>query len=238
MIKAVFFDFYNTLCVWGQPLKVRLQKVAARHQVELDWERYPTARANLYPEASAADPSSYNILQVMRDIVDSYYEFIKALGAQEHAEQMTWELLQSEHSLFYATSATIYDDVVPILGYLQNEGFKLAIVSNWDTPLDPLTERLGIARYFDVIVASHDSLIRSSKPDPYIFNHTLEAVGVSAEEAVHVGDTYETDIVGAKNAGIRPILIDRDGTQAGRWDETIRSFTELPELLSMELHLK
>ena len=114
--------------------------------------------------------------------------------------------------------------VVPILQYLQNEGFKLAIVSNWDTPLDPLTERLGIARYFDVIVASHDSLIRSSKPDPYIFNYTLAAVGVSAEEAVHIGDTYETDIIGAKNAGIRPILIDRDGTQAGRWQETIREF--------------
>ena len=232
MIKAIFFDFYNTLCVWGAPLKVRLQKVAARHQVELNWDRYEAARANLYPEASAADPSDYDILQVMRDIVDSYYEFIKALGAREHAEQMAWELLQSEHSLFYATSATIYDDVVPILQYLQNEGFKLAIVSNWDTPLDPLTERLGIAPYFDVIVASHDSLIRSSKPDPYIFNYTLAAVGVSAEEAVHIGDTYETDIIGAKNAGIRPILIDREGTQTGRWQETIRSFTELPELLS------
>ena len=232
MIKAVFFDFYNTLCVWGQPLKVRLQKVADRHQVQLDWERYPAARENLYPEASAADPSSYNILQVMREIVDSYYEFIKALGAQEHAEQMTWELLQSEHSLFYATSATLYDDVVPTLQYLRDAGLKLAIVSNWDTPLDPLTQRLGIADYFDVIVASHDSLIRSSKPDPYIFNWTLSVVGVSAEETIHVGDTYETDIVGAAGVGIRPILIDRDGTQAGRWKETIRSFTELPELLS------
>ena len=232
MIKAVFFDFYNTLCVWGQPLKVRLEKVAARHQVELDWEQYPAARENLYAEASAADPSDYNILQVMRKIVDSYYEFIKALGAKAHAEQMTWELLQSEHSLFYATSATLYDDVVPTLEYLRDAGFKLAIVSNWDTPLDPLTERLGIAHYFDVIVASHDSLIRSSKPDPYIFNYTLATVGVSAEETIYVGDTYETDIVGARNAGIRPILVDRDGTQEGRWHETIRSFAELPELIN------
>ena len=102
------------------------------------------ARANLYAEASAADPSGYNILQVMRKIVDSYYEFIKALGAQEHAEQMTWELLQSEHSLFYATSATIYDDVVPTLTYLRDAGFKLAIVSNWDTPLETA---YGATRY-------------------------------------------------------------------------------------------
>ena len=89
---------------------MRLQKVAARHQVELNWAQYEAARANLYPGSVRCRSSDYDILQVMRDIVDSYYKFIKALGAQEHAEQMTWELLQSEHSLFYATSATIYDD--------------------------------------------------------------------------------------------------------------------------------
>ena len=66
-------------------------------------------------------------------------------------------------------------------------GYKLAIVSNWDTPLDPLTERLGIADYFDTITASHDMRVRSEKPDSHIFNYTLEAVGVSAAEAVHVG---------------------------------------------------
>ena len=94
------------------------------------------------------------------------------------------------HYLFAANSATLYDDVVPTLQRLRAAGFKLAIVSNWDTPLDPLTERLGIAEYFDAIVASHDVRVRSEKPDPHIFNYALAAVGVSAEEAVHVGDTY------------------------------------------------
>ena len=97
--------------------------------------------------------------------------------------------------------------------------------------MDPLTQRLGIAHYFDVIVASHDARVRSAKPDPHIFNYTLAAVGVSAAEAVHVGDTYEADIVGARNAGIRPIMIDRDNTQVGRWQETIQSLSELPALL-------
>ena len=98
--------------------------------------------------------------------------------------------------------------------------------------MDPLTERLGIAHYFDIIVASHDTRIRSAKPDPHIFNWTLAKVGVSAEEVIHVGDTYEADIIGAQNVGIRPILIDRDGTQIGRWHETIHSLSELPKLLS------
>ena len=102
--------------------------------------------------------------------------------------------------------------------------------------MDPLTERLGIAEYFDAIIASHDARVRSEKSDPHIFNYALTAVGVSAEKAVHVGDTYEADIVGAQGVGIRPILLDRDRTQTGRWEKTIRSLAELPELLKEQKH--
>ena len=233
MIKAVFFDFYDTLCTWGQPLIVRLQKIADRYSFEIDAARYAAARENLYAEASGSDPTMHVLLETMQEIIESYYEFVEALGVQEHVEQMTWELLQSEHSLFAANAATLYDDVVPTLQHLRDTGLKLAIVSNWDTPLDPLTQRLGIAHYFDIIVASHDARVRSAKPDPHIFNYTLAALEISAGEAVHIGDTYEADIIGAKDAGIRPILIDRDGTQTGRWHETIQSLSELPKLLSL-----
>ena len=231
MVKAVFFDFYDTLCTWGQPLIVRLQKIADRYGFEIDAARYAAARENLYAEASGSDPTTHALLETMQEIIESYYEFVKALGVQEHVEQMTWELLQSEHSLFAANAATLYEDTVPTLQHLRDTGIKLAIVSNWDTPLDPLTERLGIAHYFDIIVASHDARVRSIKPDPHIFNYTLAAISISAEEVIHVGDTYEADIIGAQGVGIRPILIDRDGTQGGRWDETIQSLSELPELL-------
>ena len=232
MIKAVFFDFYQTLGVWGESLRPRLQRITDRYGCEIDWERYATARENLYADASGSDPALHSLLGTMKEIIESYCEFVKALGVQEHVEQVTWELLQSEHSLFAASAATLYDDTVPTLQHLRDAGFKLAIVSNWDTPLDPLTERLGIAHYFDIIVASHDARVLSAKPDPHIFNYTLAKVGVSAGETVHVGDTYEADIVGARDVGIRPILIDRDNTQAGRWKETIQSLSELPALLS------
>ena len=231
MIKAVFFDFYYTLGVWGRSLKPRVQEITAGYGIEIDWERYAAARENLYSDASGSDPTAHTLLGTMQEIIESYYEFVRELGVQGHVDQITWKLLQSEHSLFAASAATLYDDVIPTLEHLHDAGFKLAIVSNWDTPLDPLTERLGIADYFDAITASHDERVKSAKPDPHIFNYTLAKVGVSAEETVHVGDTYEADIVGARNVGIRPILIDRDNTQAGKWDETIQSLSELPELL-------
>lgn len=232
MIKAVFFDFYKTLCVWEQPLDVSLQKIADRYQFEIDWKRYEIARENLYADASDSDPSNHLLAELMPQIVASYQEFIRQLGVETYIEQMAWELLQAGHSLFAANVATLYDDVVPTLQRLQDAELKLAIVSNWDTPLDPLTERLGIAHYFDTITASHDERVKSAKPDAHIFEYTLKSVGVSAEETVHVGDTYEADVIGARNVGIRPILIDRDSTQTGKWDETIQSLAELPEMLS------
>ena len=233
MIKAVFFDFYKTLSVHGEEsFEASLQKIAERYGVKINWERYEAAVASLFTDTSASSPANHSLLEWLTTVITRECEFIRELGVQGHVEQIAWELLQSGHPLFGVTNAILYDDVVPTLEHLRDAGFKLAIVSNWDTPLDPLTERLGIADYFDAIIASHDTRVRSEKPDPHIFNYALAAVGVSAEEVVHVGDTYEADIVGARDVGIRPILLDRDGTQTGRWKETIRSLAELPKMLT------
>lgn len=231
MIKAIFFDFYYTLGVWDQPLKNRIQIIAERYEFEVDWERFAAAESNLYADASGSDPKKHAILGTMQKILESYREFIRQLGVEEHVDQITWELLQSEHSLFAANNATLYPDTIPTLQMLKRDGYKLAIVSNWDTPLFPLLERLDIAHLFDTITASHDERIRSAKPDAHIFEYTLNKIGVSAEETVHVGDTYEADIIGAQAVGIRPILIDRDNVRPGKWPETIRSLTELPDLI-------
>lgn len=232
MVQAVFFDFYETLCFHRHSLAENLERIAERYGVEVNWERCETAMERLFAGTSAPAPTPhYSLLESSITVMLRECEFIREVGIEKHVEQIAWELLQSGHYLFAANSATLYEDVVPTLQHFRDEGFKLAIVSNWDTPLDPLTERLGIADYFDAVIASHDARVRSEKPDPHIFNYALAAVGVLPEETVHVGDTYEADIVGARDVGIRPILLDRDGTQTGKWEETIRSLSELPEML-------
>ena len=233
MIKAVFLDFYETLCFHRHSLEENLERIADRYGVAVNWERCETALEILFATTSAPDPTTdYSLIELSMTVMKREYEFIREVGIEKHVEQIAWELLQSGHYLFAANSITLYEDVVPALQHLRDTGFKLAIVSNWDTPLEPLTERIGIAKYFDAIVASHDVRVRSEKPDSHIFNCALAAVGVSAEEVVHVGDTYAADIVGARGVGIRPILLDRDGAQTGRWKETIQSLSELPELLT------
>ena len=239
MVQAVFLDFYETLYFHSHSLQENLKRIAKRYSVEVNWERCETAMERLFIGTSAPDPTTeFSLLELSITVMRQECEFIREVGIEKHVEQIAWELLQSGHRLFAANSSALYSDVVPTLQHFRDEGFKLAIVSNWDTPLDPLTERLGIAEYLDAIVASHDARVRSVKPDPHIFNYTLEAMDVSAAEVIHVGDTYEADIVGAQGVGIRPILLDRDGTQTGRWRETIQSLAELPELLTVQKHGK
>lgn len=230
MVKVVFFDFFGTLIYWAQPLHVTIRKIAARYQLDLDWALYDEAREIMRQAYEASKPGD-NILETMARQVDGCCAFLKKLGVREHVEQMAWEILQYEHALFSRNNATLYDDALPTLDRLKQEGVKLAIISNWDTPLHNTVETLEIDGYFEVIVASHDQRVRSAKPDPGIFEYALRVVGVSPEEAVHVGDSYEADIVGAQSAGIRAILLDREGRQEGRWQEIINSLRELPDRL-------
>ena len=230
MTKAVFFDFFDTLIFWTQPLHVTIRKIADRYQLDLDWAAYDEARAIMTQAYQASKPTD-NILETMARQIDGCCTFLRKLGVCEHVEQIAWEVLQYEHAMFSRNNATLYDDVLPTLDRLQRAGLKMAIVSNWDTPLHNTVEVLGIDRYFEAIVASHDQRVQSAKPDAAIFEHALNVVGASADEVVHVGDSYESDIVGAQSAGLRAILLDRAGTQDGRWGEAIRNLYELSDLL-------
>ena len=233
MTRAVFFDFFATLIFWTQPLRVTLRKIADRYQMCLNWSVYDEARAILTETYEASKPTD-NIRDTISKQLEGCCAILRKLGVHEHVEQIAWEVLQYEHALFSRNNATLYEDVLPTLGQLQQMDLKLGIISNWDTPLHAMIEELGLAPYFHVVVASHDQRVRSAKPDAAIFEYALNAVDVSPEEAIHVGDSFDADIIGAHTAGLRAILLDRDGTQTEQWGETIQTLHALPDLLSVK----
>jgi putative hydrolase of the HAD superfamily len=102
-----------------------------------------------------------------------------------------------------------YPDAVPALEQLRADGRKLVCVSNWDCSLGEVLERCGLAAHLDGAVSSAEA--RARKPEPAIFEAALQFAGVGAQEAVHVGDTREEDVAGAEAAGIRALLLDREG---------------------------
>jgi putative hydrolase of the HAD superfamily len=71
------------------------------------------------------------------------------------------------------------------------------------------------------------------KPDPRIFHLACERGGVTCDEAVHVGDVYEIDVLGARAAGVHPLLIDPDGLHADADCERIPAITDLPRWLGL-----
>ena len=102
-----------------------------------------------------------------------------------------------------------YPDAVPALRELRDRGLRLVAVSNWDYALPRVLERCGLGGLLDGSVTSAEAGAR--KPDPAIFESALELAECEPDEALHVGDTAEEDVEGARAAGIRPLLIDRDG---------------------------
>jgi putative hydrolase of the HAD superfamily len=102
-----------------------------------------------------------------------------------------------------------YPDSVPALKALRAEGMKLVCVSNWDVSLEQVLDRCGLAEYLDGAISS--AVAGARKPDPAIFVPALELAGCTAQEALHVGDTPEEDLDAARAAGIRALLVDREG---------------------------
>jgi putative hydrolase of the HAD superfamily len=121
-----------------------------------------------------------------------------------------------------------YPDAGPSLATLAERGHRLLVVSNWDCSLPDWLGPAGLLAHVERVVSSAEAGV--AKPGRGIFEQALAAAGVAASHAVHVGDSVENDVAGARAAGIRAILVRRDGGVAAGV-ETVRSLAELPALL-------
>jgi FMN phosphatase YigB (HAD superfamily) len=122
---------------------------------------------------------------------------------------------------------TAFADARPALDALAAQGRRLAVVSNWDVSLPPVLVRLGLAQHVELVV--HSAGVGASKPDPRPFLVALDRLSLPTTASVHVGDDPVNDVEGAAAAGLRSILVDRDGR--GVPGRRVRSLAELPALI-------
>jgi putative hydrolase of the HAD superfamily len=121
-----------------------------------------------------------------------------------------------------------FKDVRPALTSARDAGQRLVVVSNWDVSLVDVLRRLGLEPLLDGIVTSAGAGAR--KPSPAIFERGLALAGVAAGDAIHVGDTLNEDVAGARAAGIEPVLIRRgDGPPVS----DVRTISSLAELTAV-----
>jgi putative hydrolase of the HAD superfamily len=124
---------------------------------------------------------------------------------------------------------TPFPDAAPALAGLRERGLALVAVSNWDCSLPQVLERAGLHDLLDGVVSS--AVVGRAKPAREVFEEGLRSARVDAPDALHVGDSLENDVEGARAAGIRAVLLARDGA-APPDVEAIRSLAELPALIS------
>lgn len=103
----------------------------------------------------------------------------------------------------------VFPDVEDTLREARARGLHVGVLSNWDERLRELLDGTGLAKHFDSMTISCE--VGVEKPNAEIFLAALRAAGVTASQAVHVGDSYGEDVRGAETAGMKGILVDREG---------------------------
>ena len=136
--------------------------------------------------------------------------------------------LHGERHLWSGTAGDTHD----ALARLRSAGLRLGVVSNSDGRVAEALAAAGLSTYFDVVVDS--ALAGVEKPDPAIFLPALEALAVTPGEAVYVGDLYEVDVVGARAAGLRAVLLVPPGAPKPAGCATVESLAELADELLKE----
>ncbi|MBC8506673.1 MAG: HAD family hydrolase [Anaerolineales bacterium] len=130
----------------------------------------------------------------------------------------------------YNPQSQVHPEDFTTLGFLREAGYKVGLVSNRTNPCNEELQELGLSPYLDFAYVAAE--VGAWKPDPAIFNRAFEVTGSSPERIVYIGDNYYADILGAKNAGITPILLDPRGIFPDAECAVIRSLGELTEILN------
>lgn len=117
------------------------------------------------------------------------------------------------------------DDVPPALEALRQRGLRIVVVSNANGTLRAHLDRLNLTSRFDVVLDSADEGVE--KPDPRFFEIALQKSGATRETTIHVGDLYYVDVMGARSAGLRGVLLDEANLRPDADCPRIRTLHEL-----------
>lgn len=232
-IKAIFFDLDGTLRhsvpSGGEVFNDYVSRLGLRVNPEdriraIRWEHlYWASSADLRDDllAHSGDTENFWVEYSRRRLI--------ALGASPAWAVELSPKVSAHMGEFYKPDSIVPDDVRRALTELKQAGYFMAVLSNRDKPFQETLESHGISEFFSFSLAGGE--VDSFKPDPGLFEHALKRAGLSAQEAVYVGDNYFADVVGSRRAGLRPVLYDPDIIFPEADCTTIRSFDELKSVL-------
>ncbi len=234
-IKAIFFDLDGTLrhnvpsggevftdyvITLGLHVKPEDRTRAMRWE-HLYWASSVDLRDDLL--AHSSETENFWITYSRRRLV--------ALGAAPAWAEEFSARISAHMSEVYKPESIIPEDVRRALPELKQAGFILGVISNRDKPFQETLHEHGIGDFFDFSLAAGE--VNSYKPEPGVFEYALGSLKLSAQEAIYVGDNYYADVVGARRAGLRPVLYDPNGIFPEADCDMIQSFDELNSILKV-----
>jgi len=174
------------------------------------------------------------------EVLDEFWReqtrlWLSAVGAPDHwLEPIRAE---AEHQLYNTDRwFSLIPGTIEGLEALHAQGHRLAVCSNWDRSLHRLIDAKGLAKYFEVVIASLEEGVE--KPEPGIFQAFCERMSCHPNGVLHVGDDPIDDLQGAKNFGMHSAWLAPSASDAmhrveGGFDRyVVRSLVELAEMLS------
>jgi len=220
-IKAVLFDLGGTLIKTAEAPEIYRRILEAYGVRTSSNEILKAHKANEEADVVAGQIqlgqefwTNWNLKVLEKIGIEKDKEFLA-----KKIDELWWEYADLE----------IYPDVIPTLTQLKAKGVKTGVITNGlKKDYEQILEKPNLTSYFDIAVGI-DTCNRA-KPDPEIFLYALKKLHVRPKETIFIGDSLKYDYEGAKRAGLRPMLIDREGKVSSDV-EKIKSLTEVLKLL-------
>jgi putative hydrolase of the HAD superfamily len=211
-VQALLFDVGGTL-IESRPSPAGVYSaVLSRRGPPVTIEEVAPAFAQVWGEMTQAHPRGLDRYhQLKGGEMEWWGEFVRRVLILV-GHPTPWREALDELVAAFADPALwhVFPEVPEVLDSLRRRGLRLAAVSNWDSRLPALLERLGLLSYFDATLVS--ALEGVEKPSTAIFERAANRLGVPVAECLFVGDSPLDDIRGAESAGMRAVLVDRTGS--------------------------
>ena len=202
-LKAVFIDVGNTL-LFEQPSRFEIYAESARKRgAALDAAKMRQLMVRAHGELPRVVGGAFRYSE---EWFEAYIERIFS-GYLRLPESELPALMKEIFGRFARADTFVpFPGAPELLAALRERGLVIGVISNWSTRLPKLLEALGLSSRVDFVLCS--AIERLEKPDPMLFQRALERAGVRADEAIHAGDDVEKDFLGARGAGLSPVLVD------------------------------
>lgn len=225
MIKVVFFDWIGTLAHPDPDRHELIAQVATELGISLSPQQLIKGIHMAESQVPTGAPPRWREGKDEAPFIRWWGVLSAEAGIQMPREVML-EITRRASNQAKSARWVLYDDTLPAMKMLKRRGLVLGLISN----IVAGSAGAGLEACLDLVVTSRE--VGANKPEPPIFLAALERAGVSAPEAVYVGDQYQTDVLGARGVGIKPILIDRFDLEPEVSDcLRIHSLVELPAYL-------